>query len=108
MRVHVPDRLTTFAAGVEHDPVAAAADALGNGDLVRLPDELVEQSVTRASQGGDVRIVVTRDYQDMRGRLGTDVTESDGPLTVQHKRGRDLSGRDPAEQAVWHITIIVA
>jgi hypothetical protein len=44
----------------------------------------------------------------MRGRLRVDITESDYPLTVQHYRGPDLSGRDPAEQAVWHSTIIVA
>jgi hypothetical protein len=33
--------------------------------------------------------MIPRDHQDMRWRL-------------------DLSGRDPAEQAVWHTTIIVA
>jgi len=41
-------------------------------------------------------------------RLGVDVTEGDDTLPVQHYRGGDLPGSDPAEQAVWHNSIIVA
>src|SRR6185437_9702808 len=58
--------------------------------------------------GRHVREVIPRRHQDVRRRLWVDVTEGDSPLPVQHYRGRDLSGRDPAEQAVWHSTIIVA
>ena len=108
MGVHMPDRLPGFGTGVEHEPVPAVGDALRDGDLVRLGDELVEQAVTGAGQGGDVRVVVARDYQDVRGRLRVDVPESEDPLTVKHHRGRDLPGRDTAEQALWHTTIIVA
>jgi hypothetical protein len=75
---------------------------------MRLADQLIKQAVTLAGESRHVRIVVARDHQDMRGRLWVDITESDYSLTVQHYRGLDLSGRDPAEQAVWHSTIIVA
>lgn len=106
--VHVPDGLTTLPPGVEHDPVAAALDSLGHGDLVRPGDEFIQQTVARAGQGRYVRVVAARDHQDMRRSLWADVTESDYALSIQHDRGRDLSGRDTAEQAVWHTTIIVA
>jgi len=108
VRVRVPDGLPALPSGVEHDPVTGAIDPLGDCDLVRLANELVKQAVTRAGESRHVRIVVARDHQDMRGCLWADVTESDYPLTAQHNRGLDLSGRDPAEQAVWHSTIIVA
>ena len=108
MGVHMPDRLPGFGTSVEHDPVPAVGDALRDGDLVRLGDELVEQAVTGAGQGGDVRVMVARDHQDVRGRLWVDVPESDDALTVKHHRGRDLPGRDTAEQALWHTTIITA
>jgi hypothetical protein len=104
----MPDRLPRFWTGVEHDPVPAVGDALGDGDLVRLADELVEQAVTGAGQGGDVRVMVARDHQNVRGRLRVDVPESEDPLTIKHYRGRDLPGCDTAEQALWHTTIIVA
>jgi hypothetical protein len=104
----MPNGLPALPSGVEHDPVTGAVNPLGDGHLVRLADELVKQAVTRAGESRHVRIVVARDHQDMRGRLRVDVTESDYPLTIQHYRGLDLSGRDPAEQAVWHSTIIVA
>src|SRR5580693_6763708 len=108
MGVHMPDRLSRSGTGVEHDPVSAVGDALGDGDLVRLGDELVEQAVTGAGQGGDVRVMVARDHQDVRGRLRVDVPEGDDALTVKHHRSRDLPGRDTAEQALWHTTIIMA
>lgn len=108
MRVHVTDRLPGFLAGVEHDPVSAVSDTLGGGDLVRLGDELVEQAISGAGQGGDIRMMIARDHQDVRGRHGIDVAEGDDPLAVKHHRGRDLPGYDPTEEAVWHTPIIVA
>jgi hypothetical protein len=107
MSVQVPDRLSAVAARIEDDPVSAGIDALGDSDLMGRRDELVEQPVARARQRRYVREVIPRDNQDMRRGLGADVTEGDDPLPVPHDRGRDLSSRDPAEQAVWHSTIIV-
>src|ERR1700722_2284368 len=108
MRVHVPDGLPAVLAGVEDDPVPTGLDALGDRDLACRADEFVKQPAARGGEGRHVREMVSRHHQDVRWRLGVDVTEGDGPLSVQHYRGRDLSGRDPAEQAVWHPSIIVA
>jgi len=52
--------------------------------------------------------MVARDHQHVRGRLRVDVPESEDALTFKHHRGRDLPGRDTAEQALWHSTIITA
>ncbi len=43
VRVHVEDGLACLRAGVEHDPVARLGDALVDGDLVGLADDLGEQ-----------------------------------------------------------------
>jgi hypothetical protein len=105
--VHVPDGLAAFPPGVEDDTVTAAVDALRDRHLVRVRDHLVEQAAGRG-QSRDVRVVIPRDHKDVRGRLGTDVAKGERPVPLQHERGRYLSGRDPAEQALWHSTIIVA
>src|SRR5579863_8043967 len=106
VRVHVPHGLPRFLAGVEDDPVPGGLDALGIGDLSCYGDKLVEQPVARGRQRRHVREVVPRDHEDMRRCLRVEVTEGDGPLTVHHDGGRDLSGSDTAEQAVWHTSII--
>jgi hypothetical protein len=108
VRVHVPDGLPTVLAGVEDDPVPAGGNALGGRDLVCRADDFVEQAAARGDEGRHVGEMVPRHHQDVRRRLGVDVTEGDGPLSVHHYRGRDLSGNYPAEQAVWHTSIIVA
>jgi hypothetical protein len=51
--------------------------------------------------------MVLGDHKYVRRRLRADVTEGYDPLPVEHYRGRDPPGSDPAEQAVWHSTIIV-
>jgi hypothetical protein len=104
----MPDGLPAVPASIEDDTVPAVLDTLGGRDLTRRADEFVEQTAAPGGKRGYVREVIPRNHQDMRGRLGIDVTEGDDPLSVQHYRGRDLSGSDPAEQAVWHNTIIVA
>jgi hypothetical protein len=108
MRVRVRDGLAALPPGVEHDPVTAAFDPLGGGDLVSLADKLVEQTPARFGQRRHVRVVIAGDHQDMGGRLRADVAEGQGPPSVEHDRGRDVSGGDPAKQAVRHISIIVA
>jgi len=108
MRVHVPDGLPAIAARVEDDPVSAGSDAFGDGDVACRCDELVKQSVARTDHGRHVGEVIPWDHKDMGRRLRVDVAEGYDPLPVQHDRGRDLSGSDPAEQAFWHSTIIVA
>ena len=106
--MHVKNGLLGVRAGVEDEPVPAELDALGDRDLAGRADELVKQPGTRGGEGRHVGKMIPRHHQDVRWRLGADVAEGDGTFAFQHYRGRDLSGHDPAEQAVWHITIIVA
>jgi len=106
VRVHVPHGLPGVPAGVEYDPVPGGLDAVGRRDLPRHADYLVEQPVARGRQRRHVRKVVPRDHQDVRWRLRIEVTEGDRALPVHHDGGRDLSGSDTAEQAVWHTSII--
>jgi hypothetical protein len=108
MRVHMPDGLPAVLAGVENEPVPGVLDALGHGDLAGCADQLVKQPATRRGKLTHVREVVPWDYQDVGRRLGVGITEGDDTLPVQHYRGGDLPGSDPAEQAVWHNSIIVA
>src|ERR1700730_10937525 len=74
MRVHVPHGLPAVLAGGEDDPVPGGPAA------------------TRGGQGRHVGEMLPGHHQDVRRRLGVDVTEGDGPLPVQHYRGRDLPG----------------
>ena len=105
--MHVPDGLAAFPSGVEDEAVAAAVNPLRDRHLVRVRDNLVEQSARRG-QCRHIRIMVFRYYQDMRRRLGIDITEGDRAITLKHLRGRYLSCHDLAEQALWHVSIIVA
>jgi len=106
VRVHVPHGLPGVPAGVEDDPVPGGLDALGIRDLPCYANQLVEQPVTRGRQRRHIGEVVPRDHEDVGWRLGVEVAEGDGPLPVHHEGGRDLSGRDIAELAVWHTSII--
>src|ERR1700722_2324008 len=106
VRVHVPHGLPAVLAGVEDDPVPGGLDALGIRDLPCHGDQLVEQPVARGRQRRYVREVVPRYHKDVRRRLRIEVTEGDAPLPVHHEGGRDMSGSDTAEQAVWHTSII--
>ena len=104
----MPDGLPAVLAGVEDDPVPGVLDAFGHGDLPGRANELVKQPGARCGKFCHIGEVIPGDQQDVRRRLGVDVTEGEYPLPVQHYRGRDLPGSDPAEQAIWHTTIIVA
>ena len=108
VRVHMPDGLPAVLTGVEDKPVPGVLDPLGRGDLAGRADKLVKQPAARRGEFTHVREMVLRDHQDVGRRLGVDVTEGDNTLPVQHYRGGDLPGSDPAEQAVWHNPIIVA
>ena len=108
MGMHVSYSLPAVAARAENDPVTGRLDALGGGDLASRGDQFAEQSVARAGKRGDMGEMIPWNHQDVRRRLGVNVAEGHDPLPVQHDRGRDLSGSDPAEQAFRHTTIIVA
>ncbi len=102
VRVHVPYGLPGVLAGVEDDPVPGGRDALGIRHLPCHGYQLVEQPGAGLRQRRRIREVVPWNHQDMRWRLRVEVAEGDDPLPVHHQGGRDLSGSDTAEQAVWH------
>jgi hypothetical protein len=72
--VHVVDGLAGMTAGVEDHSVPAAGDAIRGGDLVRLGRYLGEQTAV-GGDGGEIRVVLTRDYQNMGRRLRIYVAE---------------------------------
>jgi len=86
----MPDGLARLLSGVEDDAVAAAVDTVGDRHLMRPGDDLVEQAASGGQCRG-VRVVITRDYQDVRRCLRVDVTESDHTIALQHLRGRYLA-----------------
>src|SRR5258706_10969951 len=51
-------------------------------------------------------MVTLGNYQHVNGRLRIDVTECKRALSFEHARGRHLTGRDSAEQAIGHGPIL--
>lgn len=76
MGMGVRDSLPRLRPGVEDDPVPAVADTLGHRDLVCLGHHLSQQRVVRCGERGEIRIVIVRYHQYMRGRLRVYVAES--------------------------------
>lgn len=102
MRVDVRYGLAGVTAGVEHHTITALADALGARDLVRRGDHLVQQSVVGFRECCHVLVVLLRNHQDVRRRLGVDVAERYRPVTFQDKRRWHFASDNGAEQAVGH------
>lgn len=100
--VDVGDGLAGFWSRVEDDAVAAVRDAFADGHLVGVLDKVCQQAVASARQLGQVGMVVARDHQDVDGSLRIYVTESDRSGISGYDRRRYFSGRNTAEQAVWH------
>ena len=93
MQMDVEDRLTRFAIGVEHRPVAAIGVAVFFGDLrggaMHGPNEAV---VARRQivQRGDVP---ARDDQHMQRRLRVDVLDRDQLIVLMNELSRNLAAR---------------
>jgi len=105
--VDVEHRLPRFSTGIEDDTVAAAGgDPLGLSYLLYLERQLGQQAGIGARERGQVRVVILGDDQDMRGRLGIDVTKCEGTATFSHPLGRDVARDDLAEEAVSHGAIV--
>jgi len=100
----VEDGLPGLRIAVEHRPVAAIRVSIlareGRGTAHHLADELI---VVRGQivEGGDVP---ARHDEDVHRRLRIDVPERDHPLVGMDDVCRDVPSRDPAEQAVCHVT----
>ena len=100
------DRLPRLGPGVEDHTVAAGGDPLGLCYLLDLERQLGQQASVGAGERGQVSIVILGDDQDMRGRLGIDVTKCEGTATFSHTFGRDVTRDDLAEEAVSHGAIV--
>jgi len=100
--MRVRDGLTGLYAGVEDDPVAAVGDALGNGHLVGMRDEIGQQPVTSSRQLGQIGVVLPRDHQNVDGRLRINVAKGDRALVAGHYGRWYLGGRNTTEQTLGH------
>lgn len=98
----VRDGLAGVGAGIEDHPVPGPGDTLGHRDLMRLRGDLVQQAIARRDNRSKIRQVRARDHQHVNGRLGTDVTESDGALTFQHDLHGQVTGGDTTKETVRH------
>lgn len=96
------DALPGLCPGVEDDPVAAVGDALGQGYLVGMRDEVGKQPVAGGRQLGQIGVVVARYHEDMDRGLRIDVPERDRARIARNYGRWYLGGRNSAEQAVWH------
>jgi hypothetical protein len=104
--VDVSDGLAGLWAGIEDHAVATVRDALADSDLVGMRDNVGEQIAASGREFGQVRVVVARDHQDVDGSLRINVTESDRSGIARYDRRRYFSGRNTAEQALWHLEIL--
>src|SRR5260370_41907587 len=102
MGVDVPDGLPRLRAGIEDDPVAGIRDALGDGDIMSVPDHLGQQTVPRSRQLAQVGVMGARDNEYVYRCLRIDVTECDGPGAAGHYGRGNIGCGDATEQAIGH------
>ena len=102
MSVHMADGLARVRAGVEDHTVAAVRDALRDGDIVRVRDDVGQQTVPCRCQLAQVGVMGARDNENVYRCLRIDVTERDRPRAAGHYRRRNIGCGDAAEQAVGH------
>ena len=100
--MHVLDGLPGVGAGVEDHPVAPVRESLAGRDLVRVRDDLSQQAVARFRKLGQVRMMSACDNEHMYGRLRIDISEGDSAPIVGHYGGRQVAGRNGAEEALRH------
>jgi hypothetical protein len=102
VRHGLPGRL----ACVEYNAVTRPGDSLGHRNAMRLACYLLEKAATSFRDRREVGKMFFRYDQHMYGRLRIDIPEGDRPGTFPHALSRDVTGGDPAEQAISHPGII--
>lgn len=80
--MRVRHSLPGVGTGVKDHPITALRQALIDRYLMRLRRHLVQQALARRGDRGEISEVHPRDYQHMHGRLGVDVTECNGAVTI--------------------------
>lgn len=104
--VDVRDGLAGLRSGVEDDPVALVADALGHRHVMGLGNDLVQQPGVGGRERGDVGVVLLRDDQHVGRRLRVDIAEGQDPVGGQDPGGGNRLRRDSTEQAFRHTEIL--
>jgi hypothetical protein len=89
--------LPRLRAGIKDNAVPAVADSLGQRDLMRLGHHLSQDPVASRGERREIRIVIFRYHQYMRGCLRAYVTESNGSRRFEHAGCGDIARHDPAE-----------
>ncbi len=108
VRVHVPDRLPGFRAGVKHDSVAAVGDALSDGYVPGVGHKVGQQASVGRGELGQVRVMSARNHQHVNRSLRVDIPKGNGAGISRHDRRRYPAGRDAAEQAIRHAAILTS
>ena len=73
---------------------------------MRLARHLLEEAAASFRDRREVGVMFFRYDQHMYGRLRIDIPEGDRPGTFPYAFSRDVTGGDPAEQAISHPGII--
>jgi hypothetical protein len=102
VRVGVVDGLAPVVAGVEDDAVSGIGDPLGDRYSVRLVRDLFQEAVAGGRDRRHIGIMFFRYNQNVRRCLRIDIAKRDSPRAFPHRFRRDVTGHDPAEQAVSH------
>lgn len=92
-------RLQSVRAGVEHSAIAGS-EALLLGDVTSKLEEESEFLGCRFGQRNGIGLVSLGNHENVRGRYGRDVAESQRVVTLGDDVSGDLAADDLAEQAV--------
>jgi hypothetical protein len=104
--VDMADRLASAGAGIEHDTVAVVGDALGDRHLMRMADEVRQETCFGGGEFGQIRVMCARDHKYVNRCLWVDIAERHCSL-ISRDYGRGyLGGGYAAEQAVGHGLIL--
>jgi hypothetical protein len=88
--------LAGMTTGVENHTVPGLGDAFSHRHLMSLRRDLGEQARV-GGNGGQVRVMLARDYEHVNGSLRINVAECKGARAFAHQRGWNLAGGDSAE-----------
>jgi RNA polymerase sigma-70 factor (sigma-E family) len=102
----VADRLASAGAGIEDDAVAVVGNALGDGHLMRMGNEVGQQVCFSSGEFGQIRVMRARDHKYVNRCLRVDIAERQCSLISRDDGRGYLCGSYAAEQAVGHGLIL--
>jgi hypothetical protein len=101
MDVEMRDGLATVPALIDHKS-KAVAQALAGRDLGCDDEEVAKQFRLGGGSLADAGNDLARDYEDMGGRLGSDIVEGHAMLVFMDDPGRNLTVGDALEEGLGH------